>query len=94
MIKATIVKDKLKANKYNDLLNDIYVDESRLDYQQTRYIKAIDKYMELYGDSEIEIYSASGRSEVGGNHTDHQHGCVLATAINLDAIAVVGKTEN
>ena len=94
MIKATIVKEDLKNNKYNDLLNDIYVDESLLDYHQARYIKAIEKYIDLYGDKEIEIYSAPGRSEVGGNHTDHQHGCVLAAAVNLDAIAVVGKVEN
>ena len=32
-----------------------------------------------------------GRTEVGGNHTDHQHGMVLAASINLDAIAIVGK---
>ena len=94
MIRATIVKDDLKNNKYNDLLNDIYIDESLLEYHQMRYIKAIEKYIDLYGDNEIEIYSAPGRSEVGGNHTDHQHGCVLAAAVNLDAIAVVGKVEN
>ena len=34
-------------------------------------------------------FSAPGRTEIGGNHTDHQHGCVLAAAVNLDAIAVV-----
>lgn len=39
----------------------------------------------------MEIYSAPGRSEIGGNHTDHQHGEVLATSINLDAIAIVKK---
>lgn len=48
----------------------------------------------MYGDTDVEIYSAPGRSEVGGNHTDHQHGCVLAAAVNLDAIAVVGRVDN
>ena len=94
MIKATIVKEDFKNGKYNELLKDIYVDESLIDYQQTRYIKAIEKYIDLYGDTDVEIYSAPGRSEVGGNHTDHQHGCVLAAAVNLDAIAVVGKNNN
>lgn len=42
----------------------------------------------------MEIYSAPGRSEVGGNHTDHQHGMVLATSINLDALAVVGASKD
>ena len=37
----------------------------------------------------IRIFSAPGRTEIGGNHTDHQNGCVLAAAVNLDVIAVV-----
>lgn len=35
------------------------------------------------------IYSAPGRTEIGGNHTDHQHGCVLAAAVNLETVATV-----
>ena len=93
MKKATKLINDLKNNKYDELLNDLYVDESLLEYQRNRYVAAVEKYISLYGDNEVEIYSAPGRSEVGGNHTDHQHGCVLAAAINLDAIAVVGKTE-
>ena len=69
------------------------MDKGVLDYQNVRYQEAIRKYEELYGAGEAEIYSAAGRSEVGGNHTDHQHGEVLAASINLDAIAVVGKID-
>lgn len=93
MIKAIDVINDLNKNKYDKLLNDIYVDENLLDYQRNRYVKAIEKYITLYDNTDIEIYSAPGRSEVGGNHTDHQHGEVLAAAVNLDAIAVVGKVE-
>ena len=89
MIKATIL-----VEEYDELLNDIYVDTNLLDYQRERYVKAINEYVSLYGDTDVEIYSAPGRSEVGGNHTDHQHGCVLAAAVNLDAIAVVGRVDN
>ena len=32
-------------------------------------------------------YSAPGRTEISGNHTDHQHGCVLAAAVNLETVA-------
>ena len=94
MIKATILVEELNNKKYDELLNDIYVDTNLLDYQRERYVKAINKYVSLYGDTDVEIYSAPGRSEVGGNHTDHQHGCVLAAAVNLDAIAVVGRVDN
>ena len=94
MIKATILVEELNNKKYDELLNDIDVDTNLLDYQRQRYVKAINKYVSLYGDTDVEIYSAPGRSEVGGNHTDHQHGCVLAAAVNLDAIAVVGRVDN
>lgn len=94
MIKATILVEELNNRKYDELLNDIYVDTNLLDYQRERYVKAINEYVSLYGDTDVEIYSAPGRSEVGGNHTDHQHGCVLAAAVNLDAIAVVGRVDN
>ena len=94
MIKATILVEELNNKKYDELLNDIYVDTNLLDYQRERYVKAINKYVSLYGDTDVEIYSAPGRSEVWGNHTDHQHGCVLAAAVNLDAIAVVGRVDN
>ena len=37
------------------------------------------------------IFSAPGRTEIGGNHTDHQHGCVLAATVNLETVAVVTR---
>ena len=86
----------LKADNYKDLLLDIYEDESVLEYQKSRYISAIERFESIYGETDVCIFSAPGRSEIGGNHTDHQHGHVLAASINLDAIAVVtySKDEN
>lgn len=84
---------EVKAGKQDERLKEIYVDESMLPYQRERYQKAVEKFEELYGAGEAEIYSAPGRSEVGGNHTDHQHGEVLAASINLDAIGIVRKKE-
>lgn len=88
-----VLLGELKAQQYQKRFAEIYVDPGVLSYQNERYQKAIQKYEELYGANPIEIYSAPGRSEVGGNHTDHQHGEVLAASINLDAIAVVSKSE-
>lgn len=90
---ASLVINELKDNNYNTLLEDIYVDGQLVNGQKNRYVEAINKFVELYGDQEIEIYSVPGRSEVSGNHTDHQHGEVLAASINLDIIAVVAKKE-
>lgn len=84
---------ELKAGQMDDRLKEIYVDEGMIPYQRQRFADAICKFKELYGAGEAEVYSAPGRSEVGGNHTDHQHGEVLAASINLDAIAVVRRTQ-
>ena len=83
--------EEMKQGVYRDTLKDIYIDESVIAHQEERYVKAMAEYQKLYGDREVEVYSAPGRCEVGGNHTDHQHGMVLATSINLDAIAIVNK---
>lgn len=89
MKQVTERMQEMKAGAWREQLADIYVDEKAVPYQEARYVKAMEEYIRLYGEQEVEIYSAPGRSEVGGNHTDHQHGMVLATSINLDAIAVV-----
>ena len=93
MKKASLVIQDIQNNVYHDLLLDVYMDLQQLEHQKTRYIQAIEKFIELYGDRDITIYSTPGRSEVCGNHTDHQHGEVLAAAINLDMIAVVAQDD-
>lgn len=91
---AKVFKEKLEDRQLDGVLLELYEDKSLLDYQYKRYLEAIDKFSELYGEGDFEMYTAAGRSEVGGNHTDHQHGRVLAASINLDAIGVVRKRDN
>ena len=86
--------DNFKSGQYDERLADIYMDSSLVPYQKKRYADAIAKFYELFGNKEISIYSAPGRSEVSGNHTDHQHGLVIAASINLDAIGVVSRTDD
>ena len=93
-MKASLLKEEFKTNKYDEMLKDLYEDASLVDYQKDRYANALDKFIELYGDENVSIYSAAGRSEISGNHTDHQHGCVLAGSINLDAIGVVARQDD
>lgn len=83
----------IKDGAYDAKLIDIYVDENKIAYQRERYQKALEAFKTCYGDSDVSIYSAPGRSEIGGNHTDHQHGEVLAASVNSDAIAVVEKID-
>ena len=66
-----------------------------LEYQKGRYLDAITKFSDIYGaDREISLFSVSGRSELSGNHTDHNHGCVIAASIDLDIIAVASRRED
>ena len=88
------MKKRIQSGKLDDRFLDIYVDSSILAYQKERYINAINKFESCYGAGEVEVFSAPGRSEVGGNHTDHQHGEILAASINLDAIGVVRAMDD
>ena len=85
--------DLIKNGEFDEKFIEIYVDSDKLQYQKERYINTINRFEEYYGTGEVQIFSAPGRSEVCGNHTDHQHGKVLACAINLDAIAVVSGSD-
>ena len=51
------------------------------------------RFTEQFGTKPGFVFSAPGRTEIGGNHTDHQHGCVLAGAVNLDTVAAVARSE-
>ncbi len=84
------IKD-IKIGKYDTNFKNVYgTNESVIEKQKERYIETIEEFVKLYPQrDDIEVYSASGRSEVGGNHTDHQHGCVIASAVDLDVIAIV-----
>ena len=88
-MKASDIMKQFMNYEHDTLIEDLYEDKSLLVYQRSRYVRTLERFIKLYGDNDIGIYSVAGRSEVGGNHTDHQHGCVLAASINLDAIAMV-----
>ena len=84
---------QIESAALDDKFTDVYRDINAVGYQRDRYINALTKFSTYYKNTDVNIFSAPGRSEVMGNHTDHQHGEVLAAGINLDAIAIVGKTE-
>lgn len=77
---------------YDENLKAVYVTDEAVQSQKPRYVETLNDFGELFGyDREVNIMSAPGRTEVCGNHTDHNNGKVLAASINLDAIAVVSK---
>ena len=69
--------------------------EAVLAAQKERYGKLVERFEKRFGDAqELCFFSAPGRTEIGGNHTDHNNGRVLAAAVNLDTIACVAKTDD
>lgn len=92
-MKASEYIKKFENDEYKDLLMDTYEDASLLAYQKERYIQALKKFIELFSDKDVHIFTAAGRTEVSGNHTDHQHGRVLAASVNLDSIAVAAPVS-
>ncbi|MBU3819018.1 MAG: galactokinase [Candidatus Faecalibacterium intestinavium] len=62
--------------------------------QAARYMAVLDGLEKTFGPhSTAGLFSAPGRTEIGGNHTDHQHGQVLAGSVNIDMIAAAGPND-
>ncbi len=59
-----------------------------------RFESLIDKHKELFKRDDVMLFSAAGRSEIAGNHTDHNLGLVIGATINLDTIACVSKRDD
>ena len=92
-MKSSELIQKLRSGAVDFLLAELYGKEN-VEAQKARYLEAVRKFTALYGQQdEVGIYSVSGRSELSGNHTDHNGGCVIAASIDLDVIAVAAKTD-
>ncbi len=81
-------------NNIDSILAKLYGEKAVPD-QRARYEKAEKTFEELFGRQEnVMAFSASGRTEIGGNHTDHNRGKVLAAAVSLDVIAFAVPTDD
>lgn len=82
-------QDNVTCGGFDNIFANIYKPQD-IESQKSRYMSAVEKFTALYPNrNDIHVYSAPGRTEIGGNHTDHQHGCVIAGAVDLDVIGVV-----
>lgn len=87
-------KNSILSGQYDGMLERVYVTKDEIEKQRKRYSELYDLFCDEYGcDENVSFVSAPGRTEVCGNHTDHNHGKVLAAAINLDAVAAVRKVN-
>ena len=70
-------QDNVTCGGFDNIFANIYKPQD-IENQKSRYMSAVEKFTALYPNrNDIHVYSAPGRTEIGGNHTDHQHGCVM-----------------
>ena len=94
MSKIEILKNNIMDGEFDARFKRVYVTDEAVKVQHERYVSLAEDFAALFGaDRDARLFSAPGRTEVGGNHTDHNHGRVLAASINLDAIAVASKND-
>lgn len=87
------IKKALVAGEFDQQLKMLTCLEDIGD-EKKRYLDLLDKALIKFGDVEAHLISAPGRTEVGGNHTDHQLGRVLAASVNMDIACVVCKCDD
>lgn len=75
-------------------MKDLYGDNQKIiSYQVRRFEKLTKKFIDKFGFEPNRFFSTPGRTEIGGNHTDHNHGKVIAASIDLDSIACVADSD-
>ncbi len=89
----------MKKNNNENLYSPIKKMFALNDKQTTTYLErlnnTIDGFTEKFGARDnLRFFSAPGRTEIGGNHTDHQHGKVICASVNTDIIAVVSQNDS
>ena len=77
---------RLTAGELDGTLLRLY-GAPRLEAARARCAGVLDRYAKTFGSRPEALFSAPGRTELGGNHTDHPHGRVLAAAVDLDVLA-------
>lgn len=79
-------------NGDNTVFKELYGDDQvELKRNAERYKRLLNQFFTEFGHNDIEFFSSPGRTEIGGNHTDHNLGRVLAGAVNLDIVAAAAK---
>lgn len=79
-------------------LHKVYPDLYGKNYNEKdmdqRFDDLVERHKELFGKDPVALFSTAGRTELAGNHTDHNLGCVIAGTINIDTIAAVSLRQD
>lgn len=83
----------LESEKSKKLMAVLYGEEA-VDENMERYQALVMNFYKTFPEEDVMLFSSPGRTEISGNHTDHNHGKVLAGSINLDCIGVAAKNSS
>ena len=89
----TYPKSLLEQGRLDETLTRLY-GRSALASARNRCAQLLNAFSQAFGTEASALFSAPGRTEVGGNHTDHQHGRVLAAAVDLDILAAAAPNDS
>lgn len=86
----------LDFKKLKPIFREIYCNWNDIVIERKikRFQELIDKFKQKFNEQDWHLFSTPGRTEIGGNHTDHNHGRVLAGSVNLDSIAVAAINQS
>ena len=96
MATSAFLRQQIAEGAWDEKLRALYGEApAELKRQRARYCAALEQFELYFGPGrQVQVYSAPGRTELGGNHTDHQHGYGLAAAVTLDLVAVAARNDD
>ncbi len=91
-MQASKLIQSIKNGNYDGIIKKLYPNKEISD-RRNRLITLSENFLELYGDLDVTLFSVPGRTELSGNHTDHNNGRVLAASVDIDIVSVAAKTD-
>ncbi len=92
-MKAKEILSNLKRGIYDSIILELCCEKDRLEREKERLESLINEFESIKKEQDLFCLSAPGRSEIIGNHTDHQLGKVITAGINRDALAIVSCND-
>ncbi len=91
-MRASELIKKINDGAFDGVIAKLYPNKDILDRRE-RIVTVATEFSNLYGDLDVTLFSVPGRTELSGNHTDHNNGRVLAASVDIDIIAIAAKLD-
>lgn len=92
-MQASKLIQSIKNGNYDSVIKKLYPNKDISD-RRNRLVALAENFLALYGDLDAILFSVPGRTELSGNHTDHNNGRVLAASVDIDIVSVAAKTND